>query len=394
MENKKIGLCIAYKPNHNNYGTSLLGFATLKLITDLGYDCEIIHYKKKRNYFKLLLKLPLMMISGGFKTLNNGIGVKNNLRKYSHYANGIKERTLAVNKYKDQYFHPKFHTYEGYDALQKGSLNYDLVLVGSDQVWLPLGLYTKFFNLLFVDDHVAKISYASSFGVSSIPFWQKRQTRKYLNRFNAIGVREIRGKEIVESISDKKATVVLDPTLLISNTEWEKELADCNTVTEEDYIFCYFLGNNPSARNAANELKAQTGLKIVFCRHMDEYIEEDEQFGDFAPYDTSPADFANYIRNAKYVCTDSFHCTVFSIHFEKQFLTFYRFASASRNSRNSRIDSLFSLLNLQDRLYKKNINKEISASIDYLAVTDKLEELRKESLEFLTTNIETCLTTK
>ncbi len=388
MKRKKfVGLCIAYKKNHNNYGTSLLGFATTKVISDLGYDYEIINYKKKRNLPEMLLKAPFMMISGGYKTLKNKMGFKRDLKKFPHYAKGIEERTIAVNRYKEENFESRMRTYEGYEELSQGSLNYDIVLVGSDQVWLPLGLYTGFFNLLFVDDSVPKVSYSSSFGVSKIPIWQRKQTRDYLERIDAIGVREIRGKEIVETLTNKHAKVVLDPTLLLSNEDWEKEIEKSSLDIKEEYILCYYLGTNPESREAANELSKKTGLKIVFMPHMDEYVSADESFGDYKPYGVSPIDFAKLIKNATYVCTDSFHCTVFAIHFERQFITFYRFDPKSKNSRNSRIDSLFGLLNLQSRLFNWNIFECMTSPIDYTSVNRRVEELREESLNFLKTSL-------
>ena len=89
-----------------------------------------------------------------------------------------------------------------------------------------MSLPNKFFNLLFVDDRVRKVAYASSFGVSEIPSFQRKATGAYLNRFYKIGVREQRGKEIVEELSHQKATVVVDPTMLLSRKEWEVEITN------------------------------------------------------------------------------------------------------------------------------------------------------------------------
>ncbi|MCG8333035.1 MAG: polysaccharide pyruvyl transferase family protein [Proteobacteria bacterium] len=388
-KSKKIGLCIAYRENHNNFGTSLVGFALTKVVQSLGYSYEIIHYRKERSIIKSLLDAPFILISGGLNTLKNRIKVKINLKRYFFYAQGIKERTSAVNTYKKLNLIPLMRTYKGFNALKKGSLNYDLIIVGSDQVWLPLGLYKKFFNLLFVNDRIPKMAYSSSFGVSKIPIWQKKKTRYYLNRFDAIGVREIKGKEIVEKNSNNSATVVLDPTLLVPNKEWEKELRQCSLVTSNDYIFCYLLGNSRVSRDAVNQLKEKTGLPIVFCPHMDEYVKDDDNFGDYSPYAFTPNDFVNHIKHARYVCTDSFHATIFSIHFEKKFLTFYRFNSKSSNSRNSRIDSLFSLLNLENRLFQGDVSA-ITQDINYKEVLIKLSKLRENSLSFLESNIRKC----
>ncbi len=383
MENKqKIGCVIAYTEGHNNYGTSLQGYAMLKKIQQLGYEVEVIHYVKQLSTIQKIKFVANAIRAGEWKSIVARLTAKRTLKKYPQYAAGIAKRTKAVNAYKAKKLLPLFHTYVGYDALHKGSLNYDAVVVGSDQVWTPMSLPNKFFNLLFVDDSVHKIAYASSFGVSEIPSFQRKETGLYLDRFYRIGVREERGKEIVEELSHQKATVVADPTLLLTREEWEAEISDARPNESEPYIFCYFLGTNQEARKAANLLRTQTGYKIITIRHMDEYVPEDEQFGDEAPYNVDPNDFVKYISKAAYVCTDSFHCTVFSILFHRQFMTFYRFAERSKTGRNSRIDSLFKILGLQDRLYAGNISA-IDNSISYDKVDEKLKSLREDSLEFL-----------
>ncbi len=383
MENKKkIGCVIAYTEGHNNYGTSLQGYAMLKKIQQLGYEVEVIHYVKQLSTIQKIKFVANAIRAGEWKSIVARLTAKRTLKKYPQYAAEIAKRTKAVNAYKAKKLLPLFHTYVGYDALHKGSLNYDAVVVGSDQVWTPMSLPNKFFNLLFVDDSVHKIAYASSFGVSEIPSFQRKETGLYLDRFYRIGVREERGKEIVEELSHQKATVVADPTLLLTREEWEAEISDARPNESEPYIFCYFLGTNQEARKAANQLRKQTGYKIITIRHMDEYVPEDEQFGDEAPYNVDPNDFVKYISKAAYVCTDSFHCTVFSILFHRQFMTFYRFAATNKTGRNSRIDSLFNILGLQERLYIGNISI-IGNPIAYDKVDKRLKGLRENSLEFL-----------
>lgn len=381
----KIGCVIAYTPGHNNYGTSLQGYAMLKKIQQLGYQCEVINYKKCLTLNQKLHFIINAIRSGEAKTLYARLVRKRILQKHPQYAEGIRLRTEAVNKYKEKKLIPLFHEYVGYDALHEGSKNYSAVVVGSDQVWTPMSLPNKFFNLLFVDDSVPKIAYASSFGVSEIPQFQKKATGKYLNRFAYIGVREQRGKEIVDSLSHQTAQVVADPTLLLSREEWEAEISDSPINETEPYIFCYFLGNNQNARKAANKLKAKTGLKIITIRHMDEYVPEDEKFGDEAPYYVDPNDFVKYISKATYVCTDSFHCSVFSIIFHRQFMTFYRFANTSKTGRNSRIDSLFNVLGINKKhIYNgEDIQKNINEPINWQEVDRNLSQLRNESIEFL-----------
>lgn len=377
---KKIGCVIAYRKNHTNYGTSLVGYALLKELQMLGYDVEVINYVKRPT-----LKEKVVIGWNQFRVQGAKMFLKRFAPKPSNpnYINGIKVRTKAVEAYKERKLIPLFHDYVGYPALSNGSRNYDAVVVGSDQVWLPLGLKTKFFNLLFVDDNVRKVAYASSFGVSEIPDFQKKETGRYLDRFYCISVRENKGKEIVEALSHQTATVVADPTMLLDRNEWADEVQNSKVNTSVPYIFCYFLGTNPEARKAANVLKDKTGLKIITLRHMDEFVEDDEQFGDEAPYDVNPEDFVKYIKDASYVLTDSFHCTAFSIQFQKNFMTFYRFAVGAKGGRNSRIDSLFNVLGVpRSHIYNGDISM-VDAPIDWTAVDSKLCSFREESVKFL-----------
>lgn len=383
MAKKKIGCVIAYRKNHTNYGTALVGYALIKKLQQLGHNVEVINYIKHPNLIQKIVWVLNAFRCGMGKSVLNRFKDKSNLKINQVYANGIKQRTEAVEAYKEKRLIPLFKNYIGYKALHEGSKNYATVIVGSDQVWLPSGLPTRFFNLLFVDDNVRKVAYASSFGVSDIPSFQRKATGAYLERFYRIGVREQRGKEIVDSLSNQKAQVVADPTLLLNADEWCEEIKESKVSINEPYIFCYFLGKNMEARKATEKLKQQTGYKIITLRHMDEFVPEDEQFGDEAPYYVDPHDFLNYIKNATYVCTDSFHCTAFSIQFHKKFMTFYRFKLSESTGRNSRIDSLFNICEIdKTHIYNGDITK-IELPINWNIVDDKLNKLRIASTEFL-----------
>ena len=141
------------------------------------------------------------------------------------------------------------------------------------------------------------------------------------------------------------------------------------------------------ARKAANELKSKTGYKIIALRHMDEFVETDEKFGDEAPYNVDPEDFVKYIKDAAYVLTDSFHCSAFSIQFHKKFMTFYRFAVGAKGGRNGRIDSLFGMLGVtREHIYQGDIAK-IDCPINWEEVDIKLFEMRNAGILFLKNNI-------
>ena len=116
---------------------------------------------------------------------------------------------------------------------------------------------------------------ASSFGVSEIPASQVKKTKEYLSRFSMISVREKQGAEIVEKLTGKKAEVCCDPTVLTDRKRWDELSGACPFVSEK-YIFCYFIGNNPSQREFAKKLAQKTDCKILAVKHIDEYIKSDD----------------------------------------------------------------------------------------------------------------------
>lgn len=381
---KKIGICACY--DNYNYGSMLQAYATQAIITELGYSNEYIVYKKKKNLKFVVNSAPRIFNGYFIQAQINSMKKKKELKKHPEVCKSIEIRKKAFNKFQKDYYKEFSKPYIGYKNLKKGAENYDSIVVGSDQLWLPIGLGTNFYNLMFVPDNINKISYATSFGVSSIPWYQKSRTKKYLNRIKYLSTREIKGKEIIKEISGRDAEVVVDPTLLFNGKEWLEKIKNKNII-EEKYIFCYFLGKVVQYRKEAEKLASEKGYKIVTIPHLDEFVEYDESFGDIRLYDVGPAEFVNLIRNAEYICTDSFHGTVFSLLNHKKFIIFNRFQEGSKNSRNSRIDSLCTQLNISDRRYDGNINN-INKEIDYEAVDKKLDELRDKSKLFLKNALE------
>lgn len=378
MAKKKIGGVIVSDLNHTNYGSALQAYATMRTVQEFGYDLTFIKYKKKRSFAERLIIMPKYMISGGFERLLRGLKTKLNKRIIVGYESNQKIRREATNTFKKIEFVPFFKEYIGYHALCEGSKEYDAVFVGSDQTWRPIGFYSNYWNLNFVDDNVPKFSYSSSYGVSKIPTIQKAGTKKYLERIDMISVREKKAKEIVESLSCKKAKVVADPTMLRTREQWLEFASNSSKAIVEPYIFCYFLGPRRDIREQAVKLAQKTGCKIVLSPHMEEYRKADEGIGDYICYDLNPYDFVKLLSEANYVCTDSFHGTVFSILTHRKFITFYRELGQSTNSR---IDSILSTFGLDNRLYKGQI-EDCLAEIDYDAVDNILCEYRKESLSF------------
>ena len=118
---------------------------------------------------------------------------------------------------------------------------------------------------------------------------------------------------------------------------------------------------------------------------MDEFVREDEDFADLTPYDVGPEEFVDLVSRAEYVCTDSFHGTVFSIIFGRRFFTFNRFSQSSTISTNTRIDSLLAMLSLEDRRKtgSEDISECMAQKIDFDRAYEKLEQKQKEAEDYL-----------
>ena len=370
----------------HNYGSMLQVYATQQVISNFGIKNETINMttflpklrsRQARFYLKNIYKKDLLRKI--FRTTK---------RKFAKYLNkGIKigflSRDEAFRRFSLEHF--ELSKPCNIAELPVFCKKYSDVLLGSDQLWLPQNIAADYYTLSFVPRDINSVTYATSFGVSDLPSCMKPETSAFLSRIMHLSVREDTGACLVKNLTGRAAAVVCDPTILLTSAQWQEYLPPTRK-SDEPYIFCYFLGNNPKHRAFANELKLKTGLKIVTLRHLDEYIASDEFFGDEAPYDVDPSDFVNYIRHASYVCTDSFHATVFSILNSVQFFVFMRFRGKKNTmSTNSRIGTLISLTGLENRLVNdiNQMNSLLSNPISYKEVDKRLETARAESVSYL-----------
>ena len=377
---KKLGICACYQ--HKNYGSQLQSYATTVELARRNIDFEIIRYKKKTTPLLLIKSLPRLLnpIFINDRIIETS-QKKMMLKLHPQLAQDNAVRNAAFDKFSQSRFKKLSPVYYGYEQLKEQSKKYTAVMVGSDQLWSPSGITSNFYNLMFADDNTVKISYATSFGVSQINPKYHKIYNTFLNRLDFISVRENSGKKIVEELSPNKAEVVCDPVILLDAEQWLKEIPN-KRLYDEPYIFAYFLGKSAEYRDAVTKFAKQKDLKIVTEPHMDSYNKADENFGDYTPFDIGPAEFVNLIRNAEYVFTDSFHGSVFSMLYQKQFLVFNRYSDNSSSSKNSRIDSFCKNYVLSDRRYNGNI-ADVENKINYEDVLGKVDEHRQKSKAFL-----------
>lgn len=380
---KKVGIVSCYFKH--NYGSMLQAYATQQILDNMGIENETINIDENIDFANGKKKYYMTQITN-FTFIKSKLGmIKLKFDKKLKKDLG-KNISIRDKKYKE--FEQKFRLtapYKTYNELTEKCKDYSSVLVGSDQLWLPVNVVADYYTLNWVPDDVNKISLATSFGVSTVPDKYKESYKKFLNRIDNLSVRESAGVKLVSELSDKEATLVCDPTLLLTKQEW-MEIQQEERIIKDKYILCYFLGNNIEHRKFAERLKEKTGYKIVSLNHADEYVKYSDIFADETPYDIGPAEWINLIRNAEYVCTDSFHGTVFSLINNTKFFTFERYSNKnSKVSTNSRIYSLLEIVNLKERILSgtENVEDVLKYNIDFDKVDSKLADFRNESKAFL-----------
>lgn len=365
----------------NNYGSVLQAYATQRYFDEKGMHCDTVSAKslrpylikqKKRYYLKNIHRLSLLaskypqaklaiirkLIASERKAFTNRVAKMNNFRNRFSFV-GENAKTLA--------------------EMTEVVKEYDIAVLGGDQLLRPDNILPSYYTLEWVPDKVKKVSLATSFGVSELDNASKKHAKLFLPRFSHLSVRENTGCDIIKEVTGQTAVQVCDPVFLLKTENWA-DLADDSYCPKSDYIFAYFLGTQKWHREYLKKLSKETGLPIVNIPCLDSYLPIDKKM-DFNCADASPEQFLGLIKNAKYVCTDSFHVTAFSAMFHRDFLVFKRH-SGKKYATNSRIDSFLQTLSLQGRCIE-SIDSELPESIDYTGTDDKLNGLILKTEEYI-----------
>lgn len=380
----KIGLAIVTYVN--NYGSFLQSYATQEAIEKLGFDTEVINTDGvKKMICRARKKYFLSRITNKSELKSYIVTIRGIVKKWTDrdYAEKISIRNEKFACFRDQTFSfsPPFDSWEKIGKYCRKT--YRAVLVGSDQLWRPANIEGGYYTLKFVPEKVNKIAYATSFGVSKLPHKQAVKAREFLPGINYISVRENSGRKLVKNLTGREVPLVCDPVMLLTREEWEKHMKQ--RAVSHDYILCYFLGDNEENLRFAKEMKKKTGLSLVGIVHAAGYNKKAEEYFDEMPFDADPFEFISLIKYAEYVLTDSFHCSAFSIIFEKKFFAFRRFSDSDEMSTNDRLVTLFKLTGVTGRLISgyENITELAGRETDYKKVNDRLAKLRVYSAEYL-----------
>lgn len=303
----------------------------------------------------------------------------------SEFGREMIERRHAFDRFEHDRFHLTRKCYS-FDELCGMSREYDAVVVGSDQLWLPVNIDGGYFTLEWVDPSVRRISYATSIGLSYLDDFCLGRMRRFLDGYYAVSVREESAASLVEKATGMRPQVTCDPTMLLSREQWHEVAGEsCVGVPGEPYLLCYFMGDNPWQRDCAVRYARKHGLRVVAVAQTDTYIASDEKYADVYPWNAGPAEWLALVEHASFVCTDSFHGSVFSSIFQVPFVSFRRHAATSGQSTNSRIDTLLGVLSLTKRLCESEafFDNIAAESVDFAASEPKLEAYRAKSASWL-----------
>lgn len=349
----------------NNYGSLLQSIATLRVIESLGHQCEIIDYWKRDE----------VGLQGILTSLQGKSLWKNSLFKRMAYVAlrypGEKIAALRFDKMRRRYLKltPRCYSMEELESLQA-----DVFMTGSDQVWGPLldGGYDEAYFLSFVKEGIRKVSYAGSFGRTEFSNIIIASYKRLLSKYDALTVRESSAVKLLEEWGIDCGGQVLDPTLLLDSGQWSEYIEED---VKKEYVLIYEIHNNPRLDDYAKRFAAHAGLPLVRVSPTLHQLARGGRLV-FCP---EIGTFLSYIKNARYMLTDSFHGTAFAINFNTPFLEVL-----PNNKTGARNQSILQLTGLEDRIVTDfNDFSLVDRQIDYAKVNEIMHRERERSMEKL-----------
>jgi len=265
-------------------------------------------------------------------------------------------------------------------CLSKQCLEYDTIIVGSDQVWRAeiLSNIKDYFLCFDNDNRITKIAYAASFGKEDPGYTKKQKITcgNTLSMFKAVSVREANGLKLIRDYewSCTKAEVVLDPTMLLPKSDY---LPFIKTTEKQPLVFAYILDQTEEKNAILNRVAKRLSLNeynfLKGCERKDFVYPSVEEW------------LSCYV-SASFVVTDSFHGTVFAILFNIPFVVVINEGRGA-----ARFETLLETFRLKDRVVSTNSDLDglFNSPIDWNSVNEILKSKREESENFLLRSIAT-----
>ena len=336
-----------------NYGSALQAYATQRVLERMGHQVSIIDYITPQRTKRRILLAPSP----------EGVrGIKNILYRAARIGSlALKERTFGRFVEENLHLTKRYITAED---LERDPPEADIYVTGSDQTWNSTyneGVDRGFF-LDFLPETARRAAFAASFGKTELAAAEIAQTKRYIERYQGLSVREDSARHILEGLGRRDAVRLIDPTLQLTKEEW-LELASPRLIEEHH------------AAEYARRIADEKGLKLV---KLSWELRKPGLVDKLMTHRT-PSDFLSLFHYADFVVTNSFHATAFSIDLEKQFLV------VPRSEFNSRIESLLRLTGLENRLAVDD-RQALSAAgweIDYAPVRSVLRSEREKAEAFI-----------
>lgn len=373
MRNKstRVGILTLYY-NSINYGGILQAYALSKWLLKNEMDPVMINYDRTKHK----------------KSLSNFIkSICKDIIKKNHCSEDkFKERKQKFSDFKLQYMTETKEVYN-INTISQCVTRFDCFIAGSDQIWngISKGVNTPFL-LDFVPREKKKISYAASLTKLPLSDSQIPLYTHLLNRLDSISVREDEGQKYLSKIiADKKISITVDPTQLLSRKEWDDIVVD--RIISEPYIFVYMLGVNSTNISIIEKYAKDKEVKIAYIMNASGRNGKEELILHFEYLinNAGPREFLSLIKHADMIITDSFHAASFAVIYRKELLVLSRHDAPQMASR---IHTLLSDAGISERFFDQEIGLSDLLSLDEINYhCDKLNEKIDFSRKFLLDSI-------
>lgn len=358
-----------------NYGAVLQCYALSKVLKDMGIQPEVLDYSP--DYFEAQYSLRTQApLRRGFRHPRLWL-----LRLYGRAVAWIRSRRF--DRFLRKHLPLSKKQYRTAAELEAEPPACDCYITGSDQVWNS-GL-TRFDPVFFLDFPAAQVkprySYAASFGMERIPEKFRSAYARRLDGFSGYSVREKSGVEMLGDLLDVSAEVCCDPTLLLDRSDWEAVAAENRE--RQPYILIYYVYKTQKLQEYAMELAKQKNMKVICvpCNMALEIVTgwADRRYGVDVRTCCAPEEVLSLFRNADYVLTNSFHGTVFSLMFQKQFLVQTELGNGKKNTR---VAELLAVLGISGRELGTNASR-IDEALPWQDITRNRQVMKEIAMAYL-----------
>lgn len=302
----KIGIITFHRAD--NYGALLQTYALQRKFVEKGNSVDIIDYRCtaiEKWYVYNWLPFPRKnVIAWCMECISNPYVIPKK-RIMSKRCSTFRDKFLHISR--------SYNRPEDRLTVQKA---YNLIVTGSDQIW-NIGITDgkdDWYCFKKNVDMCTIVAYGASVGNQKAFSNEIKCFKAELENYDMISTREKETKDYLDEILNKEVFCVLDPTLLVTRTEWDNLVSNSEMKIDYKYIIYYDVSKNVEAEKIARDLAKKTGYKLLHFNRTLKML-----FRGGYVQEAGPIEFLWLIKNAEYVVTSSFHATVFSIIFEKNF---------------------------------------------------------------------------